>query len=340
MGTRNTGSPNGPSLLKAYLRGPAANTGPLTATALRRATRQAAWQVQAFYLFFLLLSFDMMRRVYALVGTDQVVTPLWPVAWVTRTGLDAAATTICGMLMISALAALWRPYDWWPRLLAAVSLLQGVALMHSFGSINHSLHYPLWVAFLMLLAPAARAPEGTTSISTHMRWLIAIFTTQVAVALFYTLSGLHKLYYGFFPNDVSSFAPEALPLLVMNRWYETGNEPMLAALFADNLALAWPAYLLVIYFELVFLVAVFRPQLHRIFGFVFVVFHTGVWLVIGITFPYQPIMVALLFLWSPFAEMERLSLRQLIAQLPGVDLIVWAIRRRARGLTADAPVSG
>ncbi|MEO1155266.1 MAG: hypothetical protein AAFX59_15605, partial [Pseudomonadota bacterium] len=302
-----------------------------TAASLREATRLAGWQVQAFYLFYLLMSFNMVRSVYALVGSGQVVDPLWPVAWVPAVGLDMAAYIVGLAMPAAALAALWRPYAWWPRLLVAVSLLQGAALLNAFGSINHYMHYPLWVAWLMLLVPAGRPPVGATSISGHMRWLMPIFVAQVAMALFYSLSGAYKFYFGLFPRDVSSFDPLALPLLVMSRWHETGEAPMLGQLFAENLAIAWPAYLLIIYFELVFLVAVFRPQLHRMFGFAFAIFHTGVWLVMGITFPYQPIMVALLFIWSPFAGLHQPSVRQTLAQLPGIDLVVWGWRLMQRG---------
>lgn len=322
------------SILRTYLRGPAAARSPITAGALRDATRLAVWQVQAFYLFFLLLSFNMVRSIFNLVGSGQTLDPLWPVFWAPSVGLDTTAYIVGLSMPAAALAALWRPYAWWPRLLVAVSLLMGVALMNSFGSINHWLHYPLWIAWLMLLAPAARPPEGSVSVSVHMRWLMPIFAAQVTIGLFYSLSGLHKFYFGLFPRDVSSFDPLALPLLVMERWHETGNAPMLGELFADNLVLAWPAYLLVIYFELVFLVAVFRPQLHRMFGFLFVIFHTGVWLVIGIAFPYQPVMVALLFIWSPFAGLHRLSLRQTLAQMPGIDLMVWGWRIIWRGRPA------
>ncbi|MEO1579864.1 MAG: hypothetical protein AAFS05_14425 [Pseudomonadota bacterium] len=318
-------------MIKAYLRGPAACLDLPSGTALREATRLAGWQVQAFYLFFLLLAFDMVQRVYRLVGSGQTMDPLWPVAWAPAVGLDTAAYIVGLSMPLAALAALWRPYAWWPRLMVAVSLLMGVALINSFGSINHSLHYPLWIAWLMLLAPAARPPEGAASMSAHMRWLLPIFIAQVTIALFYTLSGLHKVYHGLFPRDVSSFDPMALPLLVMERWHETGEAPMLGQLFAENLAIAWPAYLLVIYFELVFLVAVFRPRLHRMFGFAFAIFHTGVWLVMGITFPYQPIMVALLFIWSPFAGLHQPSVRQTLAQLPGIDLVVWGWRLMQRG---------
>ncbi|MEO0746609.1 MAG: hypothetical protein AAFY49_14785, partial [Pseudomonadota bacterium] len=120
-------------MIKAYLRGPAACLALPSGTALREATRLAGWQVQAFYLFFLLLAFDMVQRVYRLVGSGQTMDPLWPVAWAPAVGLDTAAYIVGLSMPLAALAALWRPYAWWPRLMVAVSLLMGVALINSFG---------------------------------------------------------------------------------------------------------------------------------------------------------------------------------------------------------------
>ncbi len=117
-------------------------------------------------------------------------------------------------------------------------------------------------------------------------------------------------------TSVRSIAPNALPLLVTQKWLQTGDHPLLADFFVQHLWLAWPVHLLVIYIELFALVAVFRPELHRLWGLLLLTFHLMVWLLLGIVFAYQPLVIAPLFIWSPFAPMSHPKLAQILRQLP------------------------
>ncbi len=300
--------------------------------AFGNASELAYWQLRAFYLVNLLISFDLVRRGLEIARQGLEPALLWPVFWVDGPNFETAATAIALALPVTAILALWYHVSWWPRLLVFLAHLQFAALENSFGSINHLLHYPLWISLFLLLAPVGPRPQARAATSAHMRVLYPAFVAQAFVGLFYSLSGYHKAYSGFFPSStgISSFHPDALPLLVLRRWQETGKEPMLGDFFVSNIELAWPAYLAVIYFELFFLVAVFRPQLHRLFGLALATFHLGVWLVLGIAFPYQPVLVALLFIWSPFTAFDQATMGQRLGQLPGIDLAVWIYRRTAR----------
>ena len=124
----------------------------------------------------------------------------------------------------------------------------------------------------------------------------------------------------------------------MQKWLQTGDQPLLADLFIQNLWLAWPAHLLVIYVELFALIAVFRSELHRVWGVLLIAFHLLVWLLLGISFAYQPALLALLFVCSPFAPRPHPGMAQLLRQLPVLaDLASLLIRpaRRARALNSD-----
>jgi len=315
-----------------YLRGPNPNNVAPASDDIQRATEQSYWQFQAFYLIYLMVSFELVRKIYRTlqrsIEREAVPEPLWAVIWVNWVSLETAVFVIGLALPVSALAALWRPAAWWPRMFVFVCLLQYTAFDNSFGSINHFMYYPLWISFIFLFAPVEPPKRGATSISVHMRYLYPAFLAQVFIGLFYTLSGYHKVINGFFPSTstVSSFHPDALPLLAFELLENNGRTSMLGNFFSNHLWIGWPAFLSVMYFELFFIIAVFRPQLHRLFGFVFAAFHIGVWLVMGITFQFQPIMVALIFIMSPFALIGAPSLRDTVYQLPGVDFVVW-IRR-------------
>lgn len=309
---------------------------------LREASERAHWQLRAFYMINVLISFDLLRRSLETARRADTPEPLWPAFWIEWLSYDTAMLGIGLAMPVTALLALWLPMAWWPRLLVFLAYLQYVAIENSFGSINHFLHYPLWISLLLLLAPTGPRPHAGCSMPVHMRVLYPALALQAFIGLFYTMSGYEKAATGFFPKEgvLSSFHPDALPLLVLRRWQETGKEPVFGDFFVNHIELAWPAYLAVIYFELVFLIAVFRPQLHRLFGFALATFHIGVWLVLGITFAYQPVLVALVFIGSPFAAFDQATLRQRLGQLPGIDLGVWAYRHVTRRTTRLAPASG
>ncbi len=328
-------------MVLSYLRGPRPNNEIPSSEELQRATEQSYWQLRAFYLIYLLFSFVLLRRIYRTLERalerGSAPEPLWAVYWVNWVSLETAVYFIGLALPLSALAALWRPAARWPRVLVFLCLLQYTGFDNSFGSINHSMYYAVWFSFFLLFAPVEGPKRGSMSVSIHMRHLYPIFLAQAFIGLFYSESGFHKVWTGFFPSpkEVSSFHPDALPLLVFEQLENSGRSPMLGSFFTNHLWIGWPAFLSVMYFELVFFIVVFRPQLHRLFGFVFAAFHTGVWLVMGITFQFQPIMVAIIFIWSPFALVGKPTLRDSLCQLPGIDFVVWL--RQALGRRRTVP---
>ncbi|MGR3541145.1 MAG: hypothetical protein ACU0BS_06920 [Hasllibacter sp.] len=328
----------GRRLATAILRGPARNRTAPTARDHRLISEATYWTTKAFYLAYLIVAFDCARRIYDLRDTDVPLSPLWPVFWVEWTGVSLAAQVIAVALMaFGLLAVLTRS-----RLTRAglfLSFLCYSGLDNSFGSINHYMHYVIWSSLGLIFCPTARHDEIGRGVGTQVMYALPFFLTQGMIAFFYSLSGLWKSWTGFTPNDAiaSSFAPEALPLLVMGRWLQTGAEPLFASFFAANQWIAWPAYLLVIYVELFFVVALFRPQMHRVFGAAMAAFHLGVWATMGIAFQYQTMVVAGLFVLSPFAVLDRSTPRERVLQLPLFgDLLALLLdrapgRRRAGG---------
>lgn len=276
----------------------------------------ALWVVRFYYLITLHFAFETQRNLARLTASDRRIDPLWPVAWIDDATFAAATTTVGLAFLASALAAVIAPHRRATRLLLAFFYLQALAIENSFGSINHYGHAGLWLALVFVLLPDTGTPDLEKNRTARACYLTVVFLAQALVALFYTSSGLRKAWYGVVVPDgsVSSFAPDALPILVVQKWLQTGDQPLLAGLFIDNLWLAWPVHLLVIYVELFSIVAVFRPTLHRLWGLLLVVFHLMVWLLLGISFAWQPVLISLLFIWSPFAP--RLSFSEMLRHLP------------------------
>lgn len=296
--------------------------------------------MRAFYLFTLYYAFATLRRLYVLSTSGSDLNPLWPVFWIDKANLPVAAPMLGLAITVASVAAVAWPHHRWPRIAVALLGVLCVALVNSFGSVNHSSHVWLWMAVCFCALPGATASGLAQSRALRQSYLTVFFATQCLIALFYSLSGGFKAFNGVFVQDnaVSSFSPDALPLLVVQRWLETGNTPLLAGLFLEHLWIAWPAHILVIYVELFALVAVFRPELHRLLGLALMTFHLGVWLLLGISFPYQPMLVVLLFFCSPLRPIPAPSPMQVLRQLPGLG-DAWAALaagvRRAGAMRRD-----
>jgi hypothetical protein len=300
----------------------------------------ALWVVRIYYLITLHFAFETQRNLSRLADSGRQIDPLWPVAWLDQTHFPVAATSIGLGFLASALLAAVLPERRPVRLVLAFFFVQTLALENSFGSINHYGHVGLWLALVFVALPTIDRDPIPRSRADRGALLLVVFLAQALVALFYTSSGLRKAWYGVVVPDgaVSSFAPDALPLLVVQKWLQTGAEPLFAGLFTENLWLAWPAHLLVIYVELFAVVAVFRPTLHRLWGVLLIVFHLMVWLLLGISFAYQPVLIALLLVWSPFVPSGPPDPRRVLRQLPLFgDLAAVVLRRRGSPLAKGLP---
>ena len=304
--------------LRGWLRGPAPTRQPQPGRVEHDAVVQAYWLVRAFYLIVLHFAFETQRNLQRLAASDRQIDPLWPVGWVDQASFAAAANVIgLGFLVSAVVAVVWTDRRV-PRILVALFYVQTLAFENSFGSINHYGHFGLWLCLCFAALPGARLERLRGARAPRRSYLTVFFLAQSLIALFYTSSGARKAYYGLFvpENAVSSFAPEALPLLVVQKWLQIGEAPLLADLFIQHLWLAWPAHLLVIYVELFALVAVFRPELHRLWGVLLIVFHLLVWLLLGVSFAFQPALLGLLFVFSPFAPRPQPRVAQTFRQLP------------------------
>ena len=325
--------------LRGWRRGPAPLRRARIAGADLEAVSGAYWLVRAFYLIVLHFAFETQRHLHSLGASDRQIDPLWPVFWVDQANFAAAANVIGIGFLASAIAAIVWPDRRAPKLMVALFYMQALAFENSFGSINHYGHFGLWLSLCFAALPPVSQDRLRGSRLDRRRFLSVVFLAQSLLALFYTSSGARKAYYGLFVPDgaVSSFAPDALPLLVVQKWLQTGDQPLLADLFLQHLWLAWPAHLLVIYVELFALVAVFRPELHRIWGAMLITFHLMVWMLLGITFAYQPALLALMFVWSPFAPRPHPRPAEVLRQLPALgDLarLVLPPAQRAKDLNA------
>lgn len=319
------GMPKKPFLrfLLNLLRGPAPGCGSSLSTSRTTVALDSYFIVRAFYIINLAIVFDFIVRIAKYKTRDLPLQPIWPVYWVKLFEAEHVVFFISCILIFSSILAVWR-FDYrFPRILVFLSLLIFTAYVNSFGSANHYSYFPLWVSFIFIFAPGHGVKFQDLPLNRQYMYAMVVFSAQALIGLFYTMSGFFKAQAGVFPPDgvVSSFDPSALPRMVIGRWAETGSVSVFSEFFVANIGASWPIYLMVIYLELFFFVAVFRPQLHRLFGLCITVFHFGVWLVMAVPFRFQPVIVALLFIFSPSAQRGQYSVIEVLRQLPLANLI-------------------
>ena len=328
--------------LRHVLQGPARSPA-FSAERQRAAYLQAQWLVRAFYLASLTVAFRLAREAYDAVFESPLTEPLWPVFWLQWVDPLTAARAVVLALLVTGMVCVVVPASRFARVAFAVLFVEAVALRFSFGYFYHHFHIWLWLAVLFAFFPVDadwRTRLGSRPVLRHGS-LTAFFYLQLLVGLFYSLSGLWKLLRGFVtpPGFMSTFSPDALPALVAERWLLNTFEAPLQPFFLDNFWIGLPSQVFVVYVELFAIVAVFRPAMHRAFGVALMAFHFMVWLLMGIQFVYQPMMLALVFVFSPFAASSGSLVRDL-RQLPLIGDLAMLLHRLGRSTATPARTVG
>lgn len=322
-------------LVHNALRGGGCTSSRVDAALHRDMTTQAYWLVRCFYLFSLTVAFQSAIKIQELGQPGNPPTPLWPLQVMSFLGIENLTLFTIAGLLLSAVLCILLIHARYPRVLLAFFTLMSTSYESSFGGVNHHLHIWFWVSVMLAMMPVGPLSQQLRSFTTRHVFLSAYFAAMALVAFFYTQSGLHKARFGIIWDEgaMSSFHPDALTYLATNRWLHNAYPTVLQDLYMENRWIGWPGHLFVVYIELFALLALFRPEMHRLFGFLLMSFHMGVWLLLGIPFPYQPMTLAMLFVWSPFAALPRHGglgawLRSLPLFGDAVSLVRWLRRRK------------
>lgn len=278
--------------------------------------------------YYLLIAYQMtttsLRFSTAYEGSPPTA-PLWPLKLVQQSiGVDwlAPTTTITAVGVLFAVSATIAPRILVWRMGTFLYLLLHVALSNSYGSINHGKHVLLYVSLALLFLPRRARSQPRTRREVlaclNVFWLI-----QIVLLLPYTLSGFWKIWYGRF----ELLSPDAMTRILLNRLLaEAEDIPPLLPFVTQYDLLAYAVWLLVIYIEIVALLVVFRPHLHRPFGIILMLFHIiSDWLM-NIAFPNHIIMLGIFLVFSPLAP-ARVSFSSLIQSLPIIGMPFRALNR-------------
>ncbi len=295
---------------------------------------QAALIVQAYYAISLFMLYRRAGEMAGLGRASPELDALWPIKWLELTGLELGGALMAHLAIIAGLLGLvlWR---WlWVRMLVSLAFLQYLGLQNSSGYLIHGFYSWFWLSVALWFLPSASLASLRATRRGRMRFLLGFAAAPAIMLLFYTLSGAHKVASAtaaLFTDDVSGFAPQAMAVTLAWRSLETGSEPLWAAVIIDLPWLGWPLYLTVYYVELVALVILCRPRLHRAWGVLLILFHMGTFLFLDITFPEHVLINGLFLVMSPFA----LGLADPWRAAAALPLLGGLVRRLDRSRWAD-----
>jgi hypothetical protein len=254
---------------------------------------------------------------------------LWPVCWLNAVPLHGGILGILiGYLVTAFLGAIF-PARRWARALVFAGLLEFAALDNSFGKISHNYHLWVLTAFWLVFLP--RAPVRTADRSTRQRFLLIFWGCQAIVLLTYTMSGVGKIggaIYQLCSGQNNLLLPTGLASIIADRLLQTNSSSWLGPWLLAHPWLGWPLGLAALYLELFAFWAAFRPALQRWWAAGLIVFHIGVYLLMGITFTQTVLLVGLLFLTAPLYGDEQRG-GTIMKRLP---LLGWLSRKPFRSL--------
>jgi hypothetical protein len=293
--------------------------------------------VRAFYLLMLLWVVQGVGTWNRLLDS-AVIHPAWPASWIDSNDPRFGVSLVLGAVLVSSIWAAIAPQHRLARIALAVSFLQYVAVVNGFGKIVHNLHGPLYLAFVLTLLPRAPWEKGTT-VASRQHLLTVVWMAQAVLLFAYAMTGLWKVVYSLYdaiqPAHTSMLSLDGFSVLLATRVAITEQDPVLADFVIDRPLLGWLLYVGTIYLELGSIFVIFRPRLHRAWGFGLLSFHIGTQLMMGFTFTENIALIGLFLVLSP-QTVEPVSARETLGDLPGV-LAVRSILHRVR---PPKPVTG
>ena len=262
----------------------------------------AYWHVRLYYAVTLYFAYVQMIAVWRIAERVTAIDPLWPVWWVSD--VRSAGVSILLLFMGAALLGVLLPQYRAVRTLVFLAMVQSIAYRYSFGAINHSLHFWLWVGFCFCFLPSGNRTQLRATLSTRHRYLLIFWATLALIMLFYSLSGFWKIATAL--QEITqgrphAFSPTALANVAAAKMLQEGFDSVLGPFLVAHPWLGLPVNVWVIYIELVAFIVAFRPALHKLWGVMLIVFHVGTYLLLNIGFNLHMLVLTLFFVWSPFA---------------------------------------
>ena len=205
------------------------------------------------------------------------------------------------------------------RILLAICFMIERAFHYSSGKVGHAYHGFVYVSLILCHLPAVRYEVLKANRQLRQTFLNIFWLATAFVLLHYTVSGLWKIGYGgiyqFFTYTTSLFDVKAMAYILADFATRQRNDPLLAKMMIDYTIIAVPSLAFALYFQVFSFWAVFRPELHRTWGVLLIIFHALSILLMHINFSHQCVLIALFLIFSPFAVAPKTK-REWITAFP------------------------
>lgn len=229
-----------------------------------------------------------------LLQSKHYFTPLWCTQWMTYFKWEYIIHfSLIFFLVMSFISMLIGLQHRSIRIILFISFFNYVALVNSFGKIDHYLHLSLLISFVLIFI--THEPHKIT------RQFKAI---QLFILSTYTLSGVFK-FWGVLSQsilgEITVFNPNSLAYNLSKNIYITGNP-----VYFQDIILHQPSYLFSLFLllgytlELVAILAILKNKLLPWMGVLLVLLHVGILLTVGPIFIFQ-IVILVLFLILPYS---------------------------------------
>lgn len=241
-----------------------------------------------------------------LLASEDLFVPIWPMLWVQYVDWEIAHRSILLYFLISAIAAciFWKRYRL-VRVFVALGMFMYVAQVSSFGKIDHYNHLMVLASFLFIFLPNIHNKKESDAVS----FLQIFFGNQVLILLTYFSSGYYK-FKGIYEQEswgmLSALSPESLAHNVAKTSLARGESYFFANDIFNHPGYHFSALLIGGYFiEFLSIYIIFKPQLHRLWGFVLILLHGMILLTVGPDFSIQIFVLGIFLLFSPFHLSEN-----------------------------------
>lgn len=292
----------------------------------RNAFLTTALIIRCHYFFLLFYSFSKITGWNRYLDMAYGV-PLWPVFWIDLVNFQTAVNIIMILFLAGTAVAALFPEHRAARVFAFAGLLEFVALDNSGGKVVHQMHVWVITSFILIFLT-----DKWNRVANYSRgkknFFLVFWGCQALVLLTYSMAGLGKLYGAWlqFQNGENTvFHPTALAYHIAAQLAATKSISPLGPWFIDHPWIGWPFLVGAVYLQFFSFWIAFRPSLHRLWGCFLIAFHIGTYLIMGVVFTYPVMLLALLFIISPFQQ-ENLSWNGVLEDLPLVGLFI----RKAR----------
>lgn len=286
--------------------------------------------VRIYYFFLLYSSVNFFASWDLSIGPQTGISFIWPISWLQYVNFSTGMIIVRLSFIIASLVVSLAPQVRLFRILSFVTLLEFVSLYYSVLQLDVDWYTMLLASFVLIFLPDKWGNPQLLSAMARQKFLLVFWGSQAIVALTYSMAGIGKLVGAinqFLSGSSNILEPKAAALQVADRLVVTGSTSLLGSWAVEHYLMLWPLFVGTVYLMLFFFVAVFRPNLHKIWGLGLILFHISNYLFINIGFSAHIFLVSLIFLASPFAP-PTTAWWDILNDLPIVGFILRSFKHK------------